>query len=72
MASKRTPASLETNTRGRGTSARKLKRLSFERPTPVPRSAYDVALSAGVIGVTMDAPPDLSTNPEHMLRFAKE
>ena len=34
-------------------------------------TCYDIALKAGLIGVAKNAPPDLSTNPEHMEGFGK-
>ena len=39
---------------------------------PLAPSAYDVALQAGVIGCVKGAPPDLSTNADHMKGFGKE
>ncbi len=43
----------------------------LERLEPC-ETAYDLARRLGILGVYKDAPPDLSTNPEHMEGFGRD
>jgi metal-responsive CopG/Arc/MetJ family transcriptional regulator len=44
---------------------------SYLAKNPVPRSAYDLAKVAGLIGCVHGAPSDLSTNRKHMRGFGR-
>jgi hypothetical protein len=43
----------------------------MRRRTPR-ESCLDIAERLGIIGIYKDAPPDLSTNPEHMEGFGRD
>jgi hypothetical protein len=44
---------------------------SYLGEAPAPRSAYDLAKEAGVIGCVRGGPSDLSTNRKHFEGFGK-
>ena len=67
-------ARLRTHSRAQGTTESDLVREALETflgKKKEPRSAYDLAEAAGIIGAARNAPKDLSTNPRHMKGFGK-
>jgi predicted DNA-binding protein len=65
---------LRVRSRAAGTTESELVREALEgylrHPAEV-RSAYDLAIEAGIIGVAEKAPKDLSTNRRHLKGFGK-
>jgi hypothetical protein len=66
---------LEAEARARGVSPSEIVRqvlgAHLERLEPR-ETAYDLAKRLGILGVYKNAPPDLSTNPEHMEGFGRD
>ncbi|GAC1468764.1 MAG: hypothetical protein NVSMB9_11750 [Isosphaeraceae bacterium] len=63
---------LETEAREKGLSPSAIVRQALEehmRNQPPRETCLDIARRIGFIGAYTDAPPDLSTNPEHMEGF---
>jgi metal-responsive CopG/Arc/MetJ family transcriptional regulator len=66
---------LEAEAREKGVRPSEIVREALEehlRKRRPRESAYDLAKRLGIIGVYKDAPPDLSTNPEHMEGFGRD
>ena len=66
---------LEAEAREKGVRPSEIVRRALEehmRKRKPRESAYDIAKRLGMIGVYKDAPPDLSTNPEHMEGFGRD
>ncbi|MBV8487400.1 MAG: ribbon-helix-helix protein, CopG family [Planctomycetaceae bacterium] len=66
---------LEAEAREKGVRPSEIVRRALEehmRQRKPRESAYDLAKRLGMIGVYKDAPPDLSTNPEHMEGFGRD
>lgn len=65
-------ARLEQQSRADGQSPSDVVRVALEkylRAQPKPRTAYDAAKAAGVIGCERGGPKDLSTNPKYFEGF---
>jgi hypothetical protein len=68
---------LETLARERGMSVDALLRDLLrhahhgegENGTSAEQTCYELAAASGILGVVGDAPPDLSTNPDHLDGF---
>jgi predicted DNA-binding protein len=75
----RIPASLGKQLRRRaslgGRPESELVREALEKyltESAEPKTAYDLAKAAGMIGCAKGAPPDLSTNPKYFEGFGKD
>ena len=66
---------LEAEAREKGVSPSDVVRQALEEHVKqrTPRqSCLDIARRIGILGIYKDAPPDLSTNPEHMEGFGRD
>jgi metal-responsive CopG/Arc/MetJ family transcriptional regulator len=66
---------LEAEAREKGVSPSDIVRQALEEHVKqrTPReTCLDIARRIGILGIYKDAPPDLSTNPEHMEGFGRD
>ena len=66
---------LEAEAREKGVSPSDIVRQALEEHIEqrTPReTCLDIARRIGILGIYKDAPPDLSTNPEHMEGFGRD
>ena len=72
---KRLKHDLEAEAREKGVSPSDIMRQVLEehmRQRTPRETCLDIARRIGIVGVYKDAPPDLSTNPEHMEGFGRD